>query len=127
MLHLLLDAGADIDKMNSEGMSALAVCHVLYYPFHRPHFTEAPADTPPGAECKEKQEVVQESRKEKKEVYLNTLKLLLKRGADPNTSRNPMPILFLAILGCDREGVERLLLLGARADIPLPPEVEITF
>lgn len=33
VLHLLLDMGADIDKLNSEGMSALAVCHVLYYPF----------------------------------------------------------------------------------------------
>lgn len=47
VLHLLLDAGADIDKLNSEGMSALAVCHVLYYPFHCLHaaFTELPNST----------------------------------------------------------------------------------
>lgn len=72
--------------------------------------------------CRERQEVYQESRKETREVYLNTLKLLLKRGADPNMSRIPVPVLFSAILACDREGIERLLLLGARTDIPLPPE-----
>nr|XP_061831490.1 ankyrin repeat and MYND domain-containing protein 1-like isoform X1 [Nerophis lumbriciformis] len=32
VVQLLLDMGADIDKLNNEGMSALAVCHVLYYP-----------------------------------------------------------------------------------------------
>lgn len=80
-----------------------------------------------GTECKERQEVGQESRKEKREVYLNTLKLLLRRGADPNTSRIPVPVLFSAILACDREGIKRLLLLGARTDIPLPPEAGDAF
>ncbi|XP_045904870.1 ankyrin repeat and MYND domain-containing protein 1 isoform X2 [Micropterus dolomieu] len=55
-------------------------------------------------------------------VRLNTLKLLLKRGADPNVSRVPMPVLFLAIMAADTEAVRRLLLSGARTDIPLPPE-----
>ncbi|XP_032381753.1 ankyrin repeat and MYND domain-containing protein 1 isoform X2 [Etheostoma spectabile] len=55
-------------------------------------------------------------------VRLNTLKLLLERGADPNASRIPMLVLFLAILAADSEAVRRLLLCGARTDIPLPPE-----
>nr|XP_057929570.1 ankyrin repeat and MYND domain-containing protein 1-like isoform X1 [Doryrhamphus excisus] len=33
VIQLLLDMGADIDRANSEGMTALSVCHVLYYPF----------------------------------------------------------------------------------------------
>ncbi|XP_031138193.1 ankyrin repeat and MYND domain-containing protein 1 isoform X2 [Sander lucioperca] len=55
-------------------------------------------------------------------VRLNTLKLLLERGADPNASRIPMLVLFLAIMAADTEAVRRLLLCGARTDIPLPPE-----
>lgn len=72
-------------------------------------------------------QVVQESRKEKRKDYLKTLELLVKRGADPNMSRIPMPVLFLAILACDSEGIKRLLLLGARTDIPLPPEARLQF
>lgn len=161
VLHLLLDVGADIDKLNSQGMSALAVCHLLYYPFLclPAVFTPKPARTQvgfylrpfcakereidsssdqaleiresevkqEGIDGEERQRLDQESRKEKREVYLKTLKLLLKRGADPNTSRVPVPVLFSAILACDREGIKRLLLLGARTDIPLPPEARDHF
>ena len=47
VIQLLLDMGANIDKLNCEGMSALAVCHVLYYPFQSLHtiLAEPPAKT----------------------------------------------------------------------------------
>lgn len=64
---------------------------------------------------------------EKMEVHLNTLKLLLERGADPNVSRIPVPVLFLAIMAADTEGVRRLLQAGAHTDIPLPPEAGNSF
>lgn len=59
-------------------------------------------------------------------IRLKTLKLLLERGADPNLSKVPMPVLFLAVMAADTEAVRQLLLCGARTDIPLPAEVGIT-
>ncbi|XP_023284574.1 ankyrin repeat and MYND domain-containing protein 1 [Seriola lalandi dorsalis] len=55
-------------------------------------------------------------------LRLKTMKLLLERGADPNVSKVPMPVIFLAVMAADTEAVRRLLLCGARTDIPLPPE-----
>lgn len=43
VIHLLLDMGVDIDKLNCEGMSALAVCHVLYYHYQSVCAAEAEA------------------------------------------------------------------------------------
>ncbi|XP_037324502.2 ankyrin repeat and MYND domain-containing protein 1 [Pungitius pungitius] len=264
VIHLLLDMGSDIDKLNCEGMSALAVCHVLYYPFHSLYTTlteilsntqgltspaacesspqirtaehirvdglgdtaskeenvevreedaerrdlnghgedikereERGGEGAPGVqrfiqvmdghialgsiqwkECRteaaeraqgtdkelnpqtsfdsacsvrsynievtekmmqlsaealsrtgfaqraDSQETVRKMAAMKMEhrARLNTLKLLLDRGADPNASRVPMPVLFLAIMAADAEVVRRLLLCEARTDIPLPRE-----
>ncbi|XP_057697014.1 ankyrin repeat and MYND domain-containing protein 1-like isoform X12 [Corythoichthys intestinalis] len=55
-------------------------------------------------------------------VRLTTLNLLLDRGADPNTSRIPLPVIFLAILAADTNTVRKHLLCGARTDISLPPK-----
>ncbi|XP_037106446.1 ankyrin repeat and MYND domain-containing protein 1-like isoform X2 [Syngnathus acus] len=55
-------------------------------------------------------------------VRLTTLNLLLDRGADPNTSRVPLPVIFLAILAADTKTVKKHLLCGAQSDICLPPE-----
>lgn len=100
--------------------------YLEYYDTHVrvPHFCRTSREILSLASEKQ---VVLDSRKEKREDYLKTLELLGKRGADPNMSRIPMPVLFLAILACDSEGIKRLLLLGARTDIPLPPEARLPF
>uniref|UniRef100_A0A672I5S7 MYND-type domain-containing protein n=1 Tax=Salarias fasciatus TaxID=181472 RepID=A0A672I5S7_SALFA len=219
VINLLLDMGVDIDKLNHQGMSALAVCHILYYPFQcldtrsiqvldghialghvqwREHPVKVAGhifvvcvqksfsmfglihtylvhievsfmiffclqkdkDQDPTTKqafdsagsvssfnIQVTEEVMQRSAealsrigvlrhcdtqgtvrkmaamKIEHRVRLNTLKLLLERGADPNVSVVPMPVLFLAIMAADTEAVRRLLLCGARTDIPLPAEV----
>ncbi|PVD19092.1 hypothetical protein C0Q70_21651 [Pomacea canaliculata] len=51
-----------------------------------------------------------------------TLELLLRRGANPNTSDVPMPVLFLAIKAADVDMVRTLLLHGASTQISLPED-----
>ncbi|KAI4872960.1 hypothetical protein NFI96_023646 [Prochilodus magdalenae] len=62
--------------------------------------------------------------KTKHQVRWSTLKLLLDRGADPNASSVPMPVMFLAIKAGHVEGVRRLLEGGARTDLPLSSKLK---
>uniref|UniRef100_A0A3Q2E2D9 Ankyrin repeat and MYND domain containing 1 n=1 Tax=Cyprinodon variegatus TaxID=28743 RepID=A0A3Q2E2D9_CYPVA len=160
VIHRLLDIGANIDQLNREGMSALAVCHVLYYPFQSLHTTLI--HPPTRAQVRKSrvhlidnkiyshnydiavtEGMLQHSAKAlnrpqqchlketarkmaamqiERHVRLDTLKLLLDRGADPNLCRVPMPVLFLATMAGDAEVIRKLLLCGACTDIPLPTE-----
>lgn len=53
----------------------------------------------------------------------STVLLLLRRGADPNASSCPMPVLFFAVRSGDIEMVRLLLLNGAKPGVTVSASV----
>jgi len=53
---------------------------------------------------------------ERWKTSVNTASLLLARGADPNASVVPIPVLLFAVKNSDPETVRQLLLKGAKPD-----------
>lgn len=53
----------------------------------------------------------------------STIALLLERGADPNASSLPLPVLFFAVKAADIKACEALLAKGADTSIRLDEKV----
>nr|XP_009666328.1 PREDICTED: ankyrin repeat and MYND domain-containing protein 1 [Struthio camelus australis] len=128
IVNLLLDSGADVNKCSDEGLSALSMCFILYYPaqsfkgniaernLHRYKNEQAePSETANVAEG-----IISDLRQQKRWA---TIQLLLHRGADPNACWIPQPVLFFAIKAADAEAVKLLLEKGARSDVRLPSQL----
>uniref|UniRef100_A0A670JNN9 Ankyrin repeat and MYND domain containing 1 n=1 Tax=Podarcis muralis TaxID=64176 RepID=A0A670JNN9_PODMU len=175
IINLLLDNGADVNKCSDEGLSALSMCVIHYFPEEsfQPNIAERNFSRRESSEESENS-VVEKSSETNCGIYnfkiqvsveamqrgaaalsehmlkvpyfadceglvqqegtlgrmaasitehakrLATIKLLLRRGADPNMCRIPMYVLFFAVKAADPNAVRFLLEAGARTDIRLP-------
>ncbi|XP_031792419.1 ankyrin repeat and MYND domain-containing protein 1 isoform X4 [Piliocolobus tephrosceles] len=175
IVNLLLDCGADVNKCSDEGLTALSMCFLVYYPAQsfKPNVAERTMPEPQEPpkfpvvpilssslmdtkleslyhelsqamleRCAQSHSLLKMAspslcassfdkgtmRKmalsmiERRKRW-QTIKLLLRRGADPNLCRVPMQVLFLAVKAGDVDGVRLLLEHGARTDICFPPQL----
>ncbi|XP_025905411.1 ankyrin repeat and MYND domain-containing protein 1 [Nothoprocta perdicaria] len=131
IVNLLLDSGADVNKCSDEGLSALSMCFILYYPAEsfKGNIAERnlqryeneqsePAETTNSGCLDMSEGIILEQHKR-----WATIQLLLRRGADPNACRIPAPLLFFAVKAADAEAVKLLLERGARSDVRLPSKL----
>ncbi|KAG8135922.1 hypothetical protein E2320_008896 [Naja naja] len=121
IINLLLDFGADVNKCSDEGLSTLSMCVINYFPAEgfQPNIVER------NIFSKEVSVLtwvffLLDFRQKKR---MSIIKMLLRRGADPNISNIPMHVLFFAVKSADAEVVQILLEAGARTDIRLPTRV----
>uniref|UniRef100_A0A452HC94 Uncharacterized protein n=1 Tax=Gopherus agassizii TaxID=38772 RepID=A0A452HC94_9SAUR len=137
IINHLLDNGADVNKCSDEGLSALSMCIILYYPVEsfkaniaERNFKKDEVSTLLIYNCEIRihrvfislyADVQIENQEMSPSVSeWTTVKLLLRRGADPNVCRIPLHVLFFAVKAADVGAVKLLLAAGARTDIRLP-------
>ncbi|XP_074780013.1 ankyrin repeat and MYND domain-containing protein 1-like isoform X3 [Athene noctua] len=127
VVNLLLDHGADVNKCSDEGLSALSMCFILFYPEEsfKGNIAERSLNSYKWNEQSESSETVSvaEGIISERHKRWETIQLLLRRGADPNASGVPPHLLFFAVKAADAEAVKLLLERGARTDVRLPSKL----
>ncbi|XP_065710172.2 ankyrin repeat and MYND domain-containing protein 1 isoform X3 [Patagioenas fasciata] len=127
IVNLLLDSGADVNKCSDEGLSALSMCFILFYPEEsfKGNIAERSLHSYKRKEQSESSETINvaEGAISERQKRWETIQLLLRRGADPNTSWVPPHLLFFAVKAADAEAVKLLLERGARSDVRLPSKL----
>ncbi|KAM6193118.1 ankyrin repeat and MYND domain-containing protein 1-like [Sarcoramphus papa] len=127
VVNLLLDSGADVNKCSDEGLSALSMCFILFYPEEsfKGNIAERSLHSYKWNEQSESSETlnVAEDIVSERQKRWETIQLLLRRGADPNASWVPPHLLFFAVKAADAEAVKLLLERGARTDVRLPSKL----
>uniref|UniRef100_A0A8C3BQW1 Ankyrin repeat and MYND domain containing 1 n=1 Tax=Cairina moschata TaxID=8855 RepID=A0A8C3BQW1_CAIMO len=153
VINLLLDSGADVNKCSDEGLSALSMCFILYYPEESFKGNIAERNLHSYKVClsiskwwpiakvaiflweREKGRIDRGSFcllisysgifhvNSRQQKRWETIQLLLRRGADPNVAWVPPHILFFAVKAADAEAVKLLIERGARTDVRLPPKL----
>ncbi|XP_048822275.1 ankyrin repeat and MYND domain-containing protein 1-like isoform X4 [Lagopus muta] len=128
IVNLLLDSGADVNKCSDEGLSALSMCFILYYPEEsfKDNIAESSLHCYQWNKRSEPSEAVSVagSVTSEQQKRWETIQLLLRRGADPNVSCVPSHLLFFAVKAADAKAVKLLLEKGARTDVRLPSKFQ---
>ncbi|KAM9370780.1 ankyrin repeat and MYND domain-containing protein 1 [Phaethornis superciliosus] len=123
VVNLLLDSGADVNKCNDEGLSALSMCFILFYPEEsfKANIAERSLHSYKGNKRSESSGTVSvaEGITSEQQKRWETIQLLLRRGADPNAAWVSPHLLFFAVKAADTEAVKLLLKTGARTDVQL--------